>query len=344
MNFLGLPHDGNGIWFATQSRNRSTRRSRCSAKARGASWRAAPISTRRSAPGRSPKTCSTSTGLSELRGIAETATHLVIGARTSWTDIIRASAAAGLRCAEAGGARGRLGPDPEHRHRRRQYLQRLAGRRRRSGAARSSTPRSRSPAAAGKRHEPLENFHPRQSPDGACAGRNGDGDPPAQDIAGRRIVLLQARCAALSRDLDRHGGGADRGRRRRQDRRCGDRGRRMLGGGAAPARARGRIARAKHPMRSPICRCPKRHFADLTPIDDVRGSADYRRDAAREIVSRALAATAVAIAPRSEAGSRSARHEPRSRHDRLHGQRRRRSRSACRRCSGCPRCCATSCI
>ena len=34
------------------------------------------------------------------------------------------------------------------------------------------------------------------------------------------------------------------------------------------------------------------HFAELTPIDDVRGSADYRRGAAREIVSRALAATA----------------------------------------------------
>ena len=39
----------------------------------------------------------------------------------------------------------------------------------------------------------------------------------------------------------------------------------------------------------------ERHFADLTPIDDVRGSADYRRGAAREIVSRALAATAEAI-------------------------------------------------
>ena len=30
------------------------------------------------------------------------------------------------------------------------------------------------------------------------------------------------------------------------------------------------------------------HFDTLTPIDDVRGSADYRRDAAREIVLRAL--------------------------------------------------------
>src|SRR4051812_21236172 len=28
-------------------------------------------------------------GLSELRGIGETTTHLVIGARTSWTDVIK---------------------------------------------------------------------------------------------------------------------------------------------------------------------------------------------------------------------------------------------------------------
>ena len=31
------------------------------------------------------------------------------------------------------------------------------------------------------------------------------------------------------------------------------------------------------------------HFADLTPIDDVRASAGYRRDAARSCTIRALA-------------------------------------------------------
>ena len=40
------------------------------------------------------------------------------------------------------------------------------------------------------------------------------------------------------------------------------------------------------------------HFGTLTPIDDVRGSADYRRAAAREIVVRALNA-AVEAARRS---------------------------------------------
>lgn len=34
------------------------------------------------------------------------------------------------------------------------------------------------------------------------------------------------------------------------------------------------------------------HFSELAPIDDVRGTAEYRLDAAREIVSRAVMAAA----------------------------------------------------
>jgi CO/xanthine dehydrogenase FAD-binding subunit len=46
-------------------------------------------------------------------------------------------------------------------------------------------------------------------------------------------------------------------------------------------------------LRSVIAAVPdERHFADLSPIDDVRGSAEYRRAAAREIVWRALRAAA----------------------------------------------------
>jgi CO/xanthine dehydrogenase FAD-binding subunit len=41
-------------------------------------------------------------------------------------------------------------------------------------------------------------------------------------------------------------------------------------------------------------------FAELAPIDDVRGSADYRRAAAREIVGRALAAAAHGNEPARE--------------------------------------------
>jgi CO/xanthine dehydrogenase FAD-binding subunit len=38
-------------------------------------------------------------------------------------------------------------------------------------------------------------------------------------------------------------------------------------------------------------------FAELSPIDDVRGSAAYRREAAREIVTRALLQAAAPAAP-----------------------------------------------
>ena len=120
MNFLGLPHDGNGIWFATQSRNRSTRRSLSLAKARGASWRAAPISIRRLAPGRSPKTCSTSTACPSCAASQKTPTHLVDRRAHQLDRHHPSSPARRLRCVEAGGARGRLDPDPEYRHGRRQ--------------------------------------------------------------------------------------------------------------------------------------------------------------------------------------------------------------------------------
>ena len=42
-------------------------------------------------------------------------------------------------------------------------------------------------------------------------------------------------------------------------------------------------------------------FAELTPIDDVRGSADYRRSAAREIVARAVARAARSCQPTRDA-------------------------------------------
>ena len=164
----------------------------------------------------------------------------------------------------------------------------------------SSTPRSRSPRLRQAARCRCETSFCGNRQTALAAGRNGDRDPRAQDIAGRRIVVLQARRAALSRHLDRHGGGADRARRRRQRRRGGDRGRRLLGGGPAAARRWRASCVGKQPCARRSDGSPRRHFADLTPIDDVRGSAEYRRDAAREIVSRALAATAERSAPGSK--------------------------------------------
>ena len=126
-------------------------------------------------------------GLSELRGIAESATHIVIGARTSWTEIIRHPFPA-VRRAEAGGARvgsiqiqntGTVAGN---------ICQRSAGRRRRS-CTHHPRRRNRDRLGLGQRHEPLENFI-RQSPNGARLGRNGDGDPRPK-IAGRCIVSFK---------------------------------------------------------------------------------------------------------------------------------------------------------
>ena len=84
-----------------------------------------------------------------------------------------------LRRAEAGGARGRLGPDPEHRHGRRQHLQRLARRRRRAGAAH---PRRRGRDRLGRRQAPraAASFIRGNRSTARRARRDGDRDPLAQ--------------------------------------------------------------------------------------------------------------------------------------------------------------------
>ena len=68
----------------------------------------------------------------------------------------------------------------------------------------------------------------------------------------------------------------------------GHRSRLLLGGGAAAAGAGGGARRVE--ARQGDRRALSRLLAldELAPIDDVRGSADYRREAAREIVLRAL--------------------------------------------------------
>ena len=66
--------------------------------------------------------------------------------------------AAALRRAQGGGARGRRRADPEHRHGRRQPVQRLAGRRRHAGAARARRAASSCRARAASASWPLDEF------------------------------------------------------------------------------------------------------------------------------------------------------------------------------------------
>ena len=93
---------------------------------------------------------------------------------------------------------------------RRQSVQRLAGRRRRAAAAgarrggRAALARRRRAIAAARR------LHPRQPPDRAAAGEMVTAIRIPQGVDRRRVHLPEARRAALSRHLDRHGGGADR--------------------------------------------------------------------------------------------------------------------------------------
>ena len=101
-----------------ETASRSKRRSRCLAKGRGGSWRAARISIRRRARSRSGKTCSTSTACRRCAASPRRTTTIVIGARTTWTDIVHADlppAFDALKAAarEVGSSRSRMSaPSP----------------------------------------------------------------------------------------------------------------------------------------------------------------------------------------------------------------------------------------
>ena len=187
---------------------------------------------------------------------------------------------------------------------------------------------------AGTRRLPLASFITGNRRTVLRAGRAAGRHPCSQAGAPGAQRLPQARRAALSRDLHRHGGGHARDRRR-PDRRGAHRGRRLLGGGAAPAGA-----------RSGACRRAGRS-APGRPASTPRSSRRWRRSttcaAARPIGAMrvvtllrrllgGLRAVKVAFTLNGQAGrlGRSAGHAPgrraarRSRPDRHQGRLRRR--------------------
>jgi hypothetical protein len=146
-------------------------------------------------------------GLADLRGIADRRrTHVVIGARDDMDRYHPRRPAAGIRRPEAGRARGRIGADPEHRHHRRKSLQRLARRRWRAAADGARRRGGTALARLGTRLLPLDDFHPRQS---QTALRPADELVTAVRVPRRpprgTSHFRQARRAALSRHLHRHG-------------------------------------------------------------------------------------------------------------------------------------------
>ena len=225
-------------------------------------------------------------GLDELRGISETPEGYRLGALTRWVDVIAAplpSGFDGLRAAarEVGSvqvqAAGTIGGNlctaspaadgmPPLLTLDASVELRVGGRH----------PRAR---ARGLRHG--------VPADGAGARRAGDGGAdPARGGRGA-LDVRQARAAPVPGDLDRDGGRGDRRGAGRHGRAGADRRRGLL-----PVARRLRDLEAELVGRSvdedlgALAR--SEHLASLAPIDDVRATAEYRRDAALTLVRRAV--------------------------------------------------------
>ena len=232
-------------------------------------------------------------GLSELRGIAETATHVVIGARTSWTDIARHPLPASFDALKQ--AAREVGSVQI------QNTGTVAGNICNASPAADGVPallildaEVEIASIAGRRHEALQNFvrGNRQTtlaasemvtairlPKTALAGASS-----FYKLGARRYLVISIAMAAVRIAVGNDSRVADAAI--------------AVGACSAVARRLGSLERELlgRDVGSLADRAlPEKHFADLKPIDDVRGSAEYRHGAAREIVSRALATVAATI-------------------------------------------------
>jgi CO/xanthine dehydrogenase FAD-binding subunit len=233
-------------------------------------------------------------GLSELRGISQTAEHLVIGGRARWTDIVRhrfppAFAALQLAAREVGSVQI-------------QNAGTVAGNLCNASPAADGVPPLlildadvEVASTAGKRQVPLGEFitgnritdlRPGELltavriPKAATVGASA-----FQKLGARRYLVISIAMAAARLVVGADGrieGAAV-----------------AVGSCSAVAqRLRGLEARLVGATASDIGDAVAADlFTELSPIDDVRGSADYRREAAREIVRRALADAFAASGP-----------------------------------------------
>jgi CO/xanthine dehydrogenase FAD-binding subunit len=228
-------------------------------------------------------------GLSELRGISETSTHVVIGARTTWTDIVRATLPPAFDALKQ--AAREVGSVQI------QNTGTVAGNLCNASPAADGVPalmildaEVEVASAAGRRHEPLETFirgnrkiglEPNEMvtairlPKMSLAGASS-----FFKLGARRYLVISIAMAAVRIAVGQDGAVSEA----------------AIAVGACSAVAK-RLRGLEHSLvgrdaASFPVELPDRHFTDLSPIDDVRGSAEYRRSAAREIVARALAATA----------------------------------------------------
>lgn len=232
-------------------------------------------------------------GLSALMGISETDSHWVIGARTSWTDIIRHKLPAAFDALKQ--AAREVGSQQI------QNVASIAGNLCNASPAADGVPalmvlgsEVELRSAASKRYLPLEAFilgnrRTALKPDEMVTAIR---VPKATATGGSAFVKLGARrylvisiATAAARFVIENGTVAEA----------------SIAVGSCSAVAV-RLAGMESTLRGqPVGDLPgivsDASIDELSPIDDVRGTALYRRDAAREIVSRAvLAATGLASA------------------------------------------------
>jgi CO/xanthine dehydrogenase FAD-binding subunit len=225
-------------------------------------------------------------GLEDLRGIVETPTHVTIGARTSWTDIIRAPLPSAFDALKLAGRE--VGSIQI------QNSGTVAGNLCNASPAADGVPpllildaEVEIASATGRRIEPLESFirGNRQItltqgemvtairlPKTALSGTSS-----FLKLGARRYLVISIAMAAVRLTVDAM---------------------HMVTEAAVAVGACSAVAkRLRELEKSLVGRdvatlvepLDPAHFAGLTPIDDVRGSAGYRQNAAREIVARALA-------------------------------------------------------
>lgn len=225
-------------------------------------------------------------GLAELRGISETDTHLTIGARTTWTDIVRADLPPALDALKA--AAREVGSIQI------QNAGTVAGNICNASPAADGVPallvldaEVEIAAAAGRRTEPLETFIRGNRQTGLGQGelvtavrlpkRSLAGRSSFHKLGARRYLVISIAMAAVRLAID-----ADD----------------VVAEAAVAVGACSAVATRLRGLERTLAGCPVEalgdvvkagDFTELSPIDDVRGSAGYRRAAAREIVARALA-------------------------------------------------------
>lgn len=228
-------------------------------------------------------------GLAELRGISETATHLTIGARTTWMDIVRADLPPALDALKA--AAREVGSIQI------QNAGTVAGNICNASPAADGVPallildaEVEIASAAGHRIEPLEVFIRGNRQTALASGElvmairlpkpSLGGRSSFYKLGARRYLVISIAMAAARLTIDDSGAVAEA----------------AVAVGACSA-----VAKRLRMLERALAGCPTSamgdvvqadHFDELSPIDDVRGSAGYRRTAAREIVARALASLA----------------------------------------------------